>query len=618
MAADEKAELDTVTLGYLEDVKRGKPRKFAMICKGVKILSLVVYKKGSLEKYKKEAKEGGRGQFYHGVVEGKGQNINFKLSREDKFDKPPTKTQTLKQFLKDTTPFNFKPLFEIVDSLGPVLDDENPLDQRFLSLQEAALAACEQHPKQATAINQACLAIGQLLDQDDPGAESKIVALEALLKKLGAAPASPTPDEAEPASPAAAASVPPPPPPPPPASEPTASSESPSATPPPPPPPPPASGASQATSAPAASPEDARNELKVRLTKLLKEATPLMRELGNEVKELATRAKTEIQGDEHESADATLEEIQELLRKYSSSDESVDEGEDSETVVRDPKELLEEMKALLSRMDDLMDETRGGAEYLVKDLRGQLKKVGSLIQKKELAEASRMLDDVENKLDNFEYRDELFETWQELKKDVVKDVREFVVQNSGQRYVVADLIGKGAAAEKKGDLMTAVKAFTELWERMQGEYEDGELDDQEELDRFITVPNIAFTKARLAWDQTRKKIQGELKSLEKAILDVCKEEPDFQQIADGTKRLHEIMETLDESLLDQLDEALNASEDKERQEHYRAAREIIDDYVDFVEEDDLLQDIDDNGFVSTKIRSELLKRLKEVNQMLQA
>ena len=36
--------VDADTKKYLDEVKKGKARRFVMICKGVKILSLVVYK----------------------------------------------------------------------------------------------------------------------------------------------------------------------------------------------------------------------------------------------------------------------------------------------------------------------------------------------------------------------------------------------------------------------------------------------------------------------------------------------------------------------------------------------------------------------------------------------
>ncbi|MFT5301282.1 MAG: hypothetical protein ACI87E_000398 [Mariniblastus sp.] len=101
--------VDSDTKKYLDEVKKGKPRRFVMICKGVKILSLVVFKKGTVEKYKKQAKQEGTGQFFHGVVDGKGQNISFKLLTSDGYDKPPGKDLILKDFLKTEAGMQFKP-----------------------------------------------------------------------------------------------------------------------------------------------------------------------------------------------------------------------------------------------------------------------------------------------------------------------------------------------------------------------------------------------------------------------------------------------------------------------------------------------------------------------------
>ena len=36
--------MDAETLKYLDEVKKGKPRRFAMLCKGEKIVSLFEYK----------------------------------------------------------------------------------------------------------------------------------------------------------------------------------------------------------------------------------------------------------------------------------------------------------------------------------------------------------------------------------------------------------------------------------------------------------------------------------------------------------------------------------------------------------------------------------------------
>jgi hypothetical protein len=115
--------LDGDSQKYLGEVRKGKPRRFAMIMKGEKIMNLVVFKKGSLDKYKKQAKESGAGQFYHGVIDGKGQNITFKLSQFDGFEEAPGKDIKLKMFLNEESGLKFHPVYEIVSALPDVTDE---------------------------------------------------------------------------------------------------------------------------------------------------------------------------------------------------------------------------------------------------------------------------------------------------------------------------------------------------------------------------------------------------------------------------------------------------------------------------------------------------------------
>jgi hypothetical protein len=113
--------LDEDSQKYLEEAKKGKPRKFAMLCKGVSIVGLKVYKKGNEEKYKKELKKEATGQFYAGVITGKGQKLVFQLP-QDQCEKAPTKEITLKEYLSDEADMKFKPTYELVASLGEEKD----------------------------------------------------------------------------------------------------------------------------------------------------------------------------------------------------------------------------------------------------------------------------------------------------------------------------------------------------------------------------------------------------------------------------------------------------------------------------------------------------------------
>jgi hypothetical protein len=115
--------LDEDSQKYLEEAKKGKPRKFAMLCKGVSIVGLKIYKKGNQEKYKKELKKEATGQFYSGIIAGKGKNLVFQLPR-DQYEKPPTKEVTLKAFLSDEADMKFKPTYQLVASLDAMPGDE--------------------------------------------------------------------------------------------------------------------------------------------------------------------------------------------------------------------------------------------------------------------------------------------------------------------------------------------------------------------------------------------------------------------------------------------------------------------------------------------------------------
>lgn len=194
MAKDEVRPLSDESKTALEEVQRGKPRKFVMISKA-DIVSLVVFKKGNFDKATKEAKAAGKGNVSFGVVNGKGQDIRFVLARADGFDSAPVKTVILRSFLKDQAEIKSQALFEIVDAIPLVLDEGDPLVARFLALQERALAACDKHPERAAELNTLCRQIGSHLDQDQPEpATAKLDELETLLGTLtGNVPPAPPP-----------------------------------------------------------------------------------------------------------------------------------------------------------------------------------------------------------------------------------------------------------------------------------------------------------------------------------------------------------------------------------------------------------------------------------------
>jgi len=131
-------------------------------------------------------------------------------------------------------------------------------------------------------------------------------------------------------------------------------------------------------------------------------------------------------------------------------------------------------------------------------------------------------------------------------------------------------------------------------------------------------PSVAFTQSRLIWDQTRKQIQSELQKLEQTVLAECKNEPDFATISGNSKILYTILDFLDERLIDKLDEALNAKDPADRKARQNEAREIINEYVDYIAADELLHDIDDNGFIDIAIAATLNQQLGNIDRQLRA
>ena len=182
MPAGNDKKVDEDSLAELQQVRKGQPRRFVMITKGPAILALVVYKKGTVEKHTTAAKKlGGNGDVCFGIVEGRGPDINFQIPAAD-FKDPPVKNSVLKTFLEKEADYKAKPLFEIVQQLGPVLDPNDPLVQEFLQLQQRALDFCDAHPEQAEAVNALCLRIGTCFEQDlADEAKAKLAELKSAL-----------------------------------------------------------------------------------------------------------------------------------------------------------------------------------------------------------------------------------------------------------------------------------------------------------------------------------------------------------------------------------------------------------------------------------------------------
>jgi hypothetical protein len=164
MAEDETINaIDAETKAALEEqVKKGKARKFVLICKGASIENLTVFKKGPYATRITQAKKAGfRGIAYCGVITGKGVNIDLQLpgnaavsqamgTEGNAYDDEPCKVAKLREFLAEAGDLKFKPTFSIITSVAQVVAvsesddeeaDEAPAGEAPASEAPAAAAA---------------------------------------------------------------------------------------------------------------------------------------------------------------------------------------------------------------------------------------------------------------------------------------------------------------------------------------------------------------------------------------------------------------------------------------------------------------------------------------------
>jgi hypothetical protein len=129
---------------------------------------------------------------------------------------------------------------------------------------------------------------------------------------------------------------------------------------------------------------------------------------------------------------------------------------------------------------------------------------------------------------------------------------------------------------------------------------------------------VNFTKARLAYDDVRKRVKGELQKLEKAILDDYKGEGANVQaeVAGKMSKLYEVFEVMDDAILDRLDEAYTATTPNKKEEALAKAKGLVQSHLQFVNGDPLLALMDSNEFAAVHVKSDLVSSLNGLLSML--
>jgi hypothetical protein len=115
---------------------------------------------------------------------------------------------------------------------------------------------------------------------------------------------------------------------------------------------------------------------------------------------------------------------------------------------------------------------------------------------------------------------------------------------------------------------------------------------------------VTYAKSRLAWLAARKKVESDIETLRQRIVDTFKDEPIAPQLETSYKtKVAPVLATLDESLADTLDAAVNATNPQQRATLVKEAKDIMQKYAQYLTSEPLIKDLDENPFVPLSIRA---------------
>ncbi len=576
MAKESTTTLSEDSLAYLEESKKGKTRKFAMICKGVNIVSLVLYKKGSTEKYKKEAKTQGKGQFYHGVIAGRGMELRFQLARFDGFEAPPTKNSQLKHFLEEGG-FKCKPEFEIVDKLAAVLDESDPLVQRYLALKKEADEISLSVAEAAPLLNERAVSIEAMLEEEDTSqVPAALDAYEGLIRKY--------PRNT------------------------TSSSE-----------PPREQGPTTSE----------KNDDFLLLSQKLKSLKPEIDQalqqvpgVKGEIAKWMSQGVTAIKGKELQNAKLAIETLERVVRDALSSKSIPNNELVAQSILQRRDRVLQSLNLIreqnpakadvlaraIDQLNKWIDQTQWEtAQATLLKIEEALQKILSAAPVASAAVSSGPPNDSKTPSLQSEY-DSIWQSVQSLwqrrgeQPSVSFDKIGAVIEYSESKASAGDYAKAIAALQKVLPLLQDALADAGTTARMLSDKEVEGLIDDEELGSGV----VAFRKAMLIWNSAISLITSQIQTIQALA---TKEYPAYGL---ALQKLNQVLEDFNEQLSDQLDRVIQANSLEDRLFLAEPCRQTAEDYLRLVQNHTMVDIADRNPFFKVQIRSTLTSGLRQI------
>jgi hypothetical protein len=143
----------------------------------------------------------------------------------------------------------------------------------------------------------------------------------------------------------------------------------------------------------------------------------------------------------------------------------------------------------------------------------------------------------------------------------------------------------------------------------------GPLVDKAVLAAPTKASRVGLAKARLAWDEAKKKVRAQITTLQKALV---AEHADAEGAA-GVKRLQEVLGYFNKGLTAALDDLYNAAQPEEKARLTQTAADIAQEYLRFTAESPLVQHVQENPYeVEIGVQTELTPALRLVLAQLEA
>ncbi|MDB6122864.1 MAG: hypothetical protein JWQ71_1857 [Pedosphaera sp.] len=194
-----------------------------------------------------------------------------------------------------------------------------------------------------------------------------------------------------------------------------------------------------------------------------------------------------------------------------------------------------------------------------------------------------------------------------------------------QNCMFAELKVPAAQAQLKTQLKAALGIAKGLGEQHNFADANKKLDEVEKLLKAVPANQapvspkgsmVTYIQAKLDWRNVRIQVQSELQKVEQAVLDACKEQPNIGEIAGKVKNLYSVLNTLDERLIDKLDDALKAQEPEKKDFADQQSRTLIKEYLGFINSDPLMAVIDDNPFAPVNVKGRLVATLTDLDKKI--